>query len=292
MTQSTTTRAVSLCAAILFGMAAIPVNTARGEASAAKDAYIRGAHFSPDTASVDVYLTAFSGGTSTLWLSDVGYGDVSPYRHIAAGTYAVSMRPHGAPASQKPALTWTLNLKAGAAYTAAAIGMSAQIRGVVLSDKLTTPPAGSGLVRVIQASSRAGHVSIRAEPGPVLTHDIAFGSISGYKRVPSGRWTLEAQSSTRPSLSATQAVSVESASVESVVLLDTRGAGLTVHTLVDAAGTSHVPTGPVPAGGGGTAPRARAGLDGLISWAALGCAAVVVLLARVRSQTRRPSPRR
>jgi hypothetical protein len=37
-------------------------------------AFVRGAHFSPDTAGVDVYLTAFSGGTSTLWLSDVGYG--------------------------------------------------------------------------------------------------------------------------------------------------------------------------------------------------------------------------
>lgn len=292
MTRSTTARAVSLSAAMFLAMAAVPMLTARADAAAAKDAFIRGAHFSPDTASVDVYLTAFSGGTSTLWLSDVGYGDVSPYRDIAAGTYAVSMRPHGAPASQKPVLTWTLDLKAGAAYTAAAIGMSAQIRGVVLTDTLASPPTGSGLVRVIQASSQAGHVSIRAKGGPVLTPDLAFGSITGYKRVPSGRWTLDAQSSTRPSLSATQVLSVHSASINSVVLLDTRGGGLAVHTLLDAAGTTDVPTGPVPAGGGGTAPHTHSGFDGLISWAALGCAALLVLLATVRSHSRRLSLRR
>ena len=71
------------------------------------------ASFAPDTASVDVYLSAFSGGTATLWLSSVGYGDVSGYEPIAAGVYAVSMRPHGAAATTPAVLTWTVDLTAG-----------------------------------------------------------------------------------------------------------------------------------------------------------------------------------
>ena len=75
-----------------------------------------------DTAAVDVYLSAFSGGTSTLWLSSVSYGDVSHYSPINPGVYAVSMRPHGAAASTPAVLTWTVNIAAGSAYTAAAVG--------------------------------------------------------------------------------------------------------------------------------------------------------------------------
>lgn len=261
----------------LIGTAA--AGPASAAAPAAAGAFVRGAHFSPDTAGVDVYLTAFSGGTNTLWLSDVGYGDVSPYRQVTAGTYAVSMRPHGAPASQKPVLTWTLNLKAGSAYTAAAVGMSSQIRGVVVADTLVPPPAGSGLVRIIQASSQAGHVSVRATNGPVLTPDTAFGSTTSYVAVPSGRWTVTAQSSTKPGLSGTLHVALRSASITSVVLLDGRGGGLVLRTVLDAAGTANTPSGSVPAGGGGTAVRPNSDVDAALSWAAFGGAALVLLIA-------------
>ena len=82
--------AVFVTAAVAF---VTPISAANA-APVSSQAYVRGAHFSPDTGAVDVYLTAFSGGTSTLWLSSVTYGDVSNYEPIAAGVYAVSMRPH------------------------------------------------------------------------------------------------------------------------------------------------------------------------------------------------------
>ena len=72
-----------------FALAGVAVVAPGPAAAAPTQAYVRGAHFSPDTASVDVYLSAFSGGTSTLWLSSVSYGDVSGYAPIAPGTYAV-----------------------------------------------------------------------------------------------------------------------------------------------------------------------------------------------------------
>jgi Domain of unknown function (DUF4397) len=293
MNRARVTRYVSAIAAVLLGLIGTP---AAGQASAAAPtfagAFVRGAHFSPDTAAVDVYLTAFSGGTSTLWLSDVGYGDVSPYRQIAAGTYAVSMRPHGAPASQKPVLTWTINLKSGSAYTAAAIGMSAQIRGVVVADTLNPPPAGTGLVRIIQASSQAGHVAVRATGGPVLTPDAAFGSTTSYVAVPSGSWTLKAQSTTNPGLSGSLAVAVRTASIMSVVLLDAKGGGLVLRTVLDAAGAASVPEGGVPAGGGGTAARPHSHLDDALSWAAFGGAALVLLLGAHFGRRRHITPGR
>lgn len=285
MNRAKAIRSVSAVAALFLAVIGTPVVSQAG-AAAPPGAFVRGAHFSPDTAGVDVYLTAFSGGTSTLWLSDVGYGDVSPYRHIAAGAYAVSMRPHGAPASQKPVLTWTLNLKAGSAYTAAAVGMSSQIRGVVVADTLDPPPAGTGLVRIIQASSRAGHVSVRATGGPVLTPDTGFGSTTRYVAVPSGSWTLKAQSSTEPALSGTVDVAVRSASITSVVLLDARSGGVVLRTVLDAAGTANMPSGGVPAGGGGTAVRPRSDVDAAVSWAAFGGAALVLLIG-VRARRRR-----
>lgn len=272
----------------LFASSAAAGSTAAGAPAAptGNDAFVRAAHFSPDTAGVDVYLTAFSGGTSRLWLSDVGYGDVSAYQEFPPGSYAVSMRPHGALASTPPVLTWTVDLQPGGAYTAAAIGMSSQLHGVVVADTLNRPAPGTGLVRVIQASSRAGHVSVRAVPGPVLTTDTAFGSTTKYVAVPSGSWSVRAQSSTRPTLSGDAEVSIASATITSVVLLDGRNGALVIRTVLDAAGAARMPTGSVPAGGGGTAPRPTSSIDAVMSWSALGCAAIV-LLAALRPLRRR-----
>src|SRR6266516_5787893 len=99
-------RRILILAALAAGVVGIGPPAASA-APTAQNAMIRGAHLSPDTTNVDVYLTAFSGGTTTLWLSSVGYGDVSPYQWLKPGEYAVSMRPHGAAPSTPAALRWT-----------------------------------------------------------------------------------------------------------------------------------------------------------------------------------------
>jgi Domain of unknown function (DUF4397) len=250
-------------------------------------AYVRGAHFSPDTASVDVYLSAFSGGTSTLWLSSVSYGDVSSYAPIAAGVYAVSMRPHGASASSPAVLTWTVDLSAGSAYTAAAVGTNSQLRGIVLHDSTTAPAAHTGMVRVIQASSQAGHISVTAQNGPVVVSDIAYGAASDYVSVPAGSWNLVTQSTTQPSLSNQLSVTVASGTLSSVVVLDKAGGGIVVRNVVDSSGASTIPTGSVSAGGGGTAQPAHSDTSNyaLLSLAAFSGAALLALFG-VRGRRR------
>jgi Domain of unknown function (DUF4397) len=268
----------------VIGPAAVALAPSAG-AAAPGFAVVRGAHFSPNTPGVDVYLTSLAGGTSTLWLSSVGYGDVSPYNRLPAGLYAVSMRPHGAPASTPAALSWTLNAQADNAYTAAAVGMNAQLHGIVLHDELNPPAAGSGRVRVIQAASRAPEATIQAKNGPTVATDAAFASATPYSTVPAGTWPVTVTSST-PGLSANATVPVKSESVSSIVVLDAKGSGLDVRTVTDAAGATVAPNGAVPAGGGGTAsdPMAWLPMGGLVA-GTIGTALLVGFILARRGST-------
>ncbi len=280
-------RPVILGAVLAVAGAALLVPAPATAHTATRTAFVRAAHLSPDTAGVDVYLTAFRGGTHTLWLSDVGYGDISGYRRMQSGEYAVSMRPHGASASSKPVLTWTIDLRAGAAYTAAAVGDNAKLHGVILNDTLTQPGPGRGLVRIVQASSRAGTVSLSTESGSTLSRSTAFGATSRYVAIPAGRQTLEVRSATHPGMTSSVSTSIPSRSITSVILLDARKSGVVLHTTLDAAGAASTPAGPVPAGGGGTASeqsRPDSGpLYGVIAVTAAAMLAVGVLLVRRRA---------
>jgi uncharacterized protein DUF4397 len=278
--------ALTVCAAGAPSAAARPAAKA---ARAPAAAMIRGGHFSPDTPGVDVYLTAFQGKTTTLWLSGVGYGDVSGYRRITPGLYAVSMRPHGAKASTPAALSWTLDAQAGAAYTACAVGMNAQLRGIVLHDDLAPAQSGTARVRVIQAASRATHTDVVASGGPALGHDVAFATSTKYTSVPAGSYLLRATAVGHASVRTSARVSLAADTVHTVVVLDAKGGGITLRALDDASGATAMPAGAVPAGGGGAAVRPSADGNGL--WEVLaGLAAVLALglagaLGRRRSRT-------
>lgn len=284
-------KSATAIAATTIGLAGTVAITTPAHASTAGFAEVRAAHFSPTTPGVDVYLSAFSGGSSFQWLSGVRYGGVSPYRRLSAGLYTIAMRPHGAAKSSPPMLTWTLNAKSGAAYTVAGVGAGTSVRGVVIPDNLSTPPKGTGRVRVIQASSRAAVVTVTAVSGPVIARRARFATTTGYADVKAGTWALKVQSDESPSLKASGSVHVTSGGVTSVLLLDGKSAGITVRTLLDAAGTSTTPKGSVSTGGGGLADviggvRLGAGSDG---FGLFGTA--LLLFAAAGAVLRRPSRR-
>lgn len=261
MSDSTTSRlragARSVLAVLGVAAALTTSATALTTTSASADAttaVVRSAHFSPDTAGVDVYLAPFSGGGAvTLWVSDEKYGSISAYHRIAPGAYVVSMRPHGAPASTKPALSWTLNAKAGAAYTAAAVGRNAELRAVVLTDDLTAPAAGTGRVRVVQAASTAPSVSVEANGGVALAAKLPFGSTSDYTTVPTGRWDVRAVADSGASAAATSSLAVAPGSSSTLVVVDGGANTLAITSVQDSASAGTMPVGSVDAGGGGTA---------------------------------------
>ena len=77
-------------------------------------------------------------------------------------------------------------------------------------------------------------------------------------------------------MTASARLAVEAGSINSVLLLDAPGSGITLKSVLDAAGASVMPVGAVPAGGGGMAdvlaPRGhhRASLQFALVGAALG----------------------
>jgi hypothetical protein len=292
-------RAVRLLGAMALSAGATLVLSGPAQAGDT-DAVVRGAHFSPTTPGVDVYLGPFSGGSSRVWLNSVSYGAVSPYQRLAAGLYTVSMRPAGAAPSTTPVLTWTLNAQAGKAYTVAGVGAGASVRGIVIDDDLTTPPPGVGRVRVIQAASRAPLATVTATNGPVIASNAAFASTTPYATVPAGTWNLSAQSADASSpVSTTSSISVTAGVSTSLLILDAKTSGIELRTVLDSASSGSTPIGSVPAGGGGTAgrPYAFAGSSagwstaaGIGSVAALSAAALSVVLGVGVLRRRHRSP--
>lgn len=246
-------------------------------------ALVRGGHFSPDTPSVDVYLTGFAGGTTKLALSDVGYGDVSNYQSIPAGLYTVGMRPAGADPSTPVAISWTLDAKPGEAFTACAIGMHDALQGRVLTDDLSPATPEQARVRIIQAASKAPKVDVKAADGTVIGSAVPFGATTDYVATRAGAVPLTASASGNANVTASASATLMAGSNSTILLLDTPQGGIAMRTLRDGIPEAPPPAGPVEAGGGAMAradaahqmhgvAMTLAGLTALTTLALLGAA--------------------
>jgi Domain of unknown function (DUF4397) len=235
-------------------------------ASAATGTYLRLAHLSPDTPTVDVLVTSFSG--QTLRLDGVSYGNVSTYTEIAPGPYTLQMRPAGAPDSTPPVVSGTLDAVAGSAYTAAGLGPRDGLSVRVLTDDLARPGAGQSRIRVVQGAEQAGAVGIAWAGSPAFD-DVAFGTATGYVTVPAGPGSFAVTPATGPAVQVP--VRLDEGAIYSVILVQRDGA-LTARVTTDADGAGAVPTGGIETGLGGTA---GIGLPGVIA----GVAIIVLVLA-------------
>lgn len=225
-----------------------------GPATAADEAYLRAAHLSPDTPAVDVYVISAADPSVALTLEAVGYGDVSAYHRVPAGSYTIAMRPAGADPATPPVISLTVDAQPGTANTVAGVGKFATLGLKVLSDDLTLPPANQAKVRVIQAAASAPTLDIGTSGGAELGKGVAFASTTEYVNVDAGSWTLTAAvpDGTPQELP----ISLEAGSVYSVLVLDASTGGYTTRLLTDAAasgGSGPVPVTAADAGAGGTA---------------------------------------
>lgn len=249
----------TFAAALLALLAVVALGTATARPAAAAPAggsggWIRLAHLSPDTEAVDVTLTALSGKKRWLKLDDVGYGDVSAYRKVPAGSYIAAMTPAGT-GSSTPVISQAVTVKDDYAYTVAAVGKKADLKGTVLSDDLRAPKKGNAKIRLIQASTVAPSVTVTAVGGPVLARNAAFASSTGYAEVPQGIWTVKVTPTEGSAAAVSAKVTAMPGSVNTIVVLDGKDGAVTLKTIKDASGTTTMPkksTG-VATGGGGTA---------------------------------------
>jgi hypothetical protein len=264
-----------LGAALLLAAGLLALVAGPAAAAPTEDAYVRLAHLSPDTPQVDVYVDAVAAPEESLVVPGVGYGAVSPYRLLPAGSYVVSMRPAGAPASSPPVISLTVDARPGGAYTIAGVGRSAELGLSVLEDRLAVPAPERASVRVINASLTEPVVDCGREGAEPWARDVRFGTATGYAEVPLGTWNLAVTAEGRSA--GTLPVDLAANAVYTVVLVDSgSGVDATLHT--DSTGAGSVPVGAVDTGtaSGLSGPETAAGLGAL----AVAVAALAVAVAR------------
>jgi Domain of unknown function (DUF4397) len=268
--------------AMLLGAATLSLGTAAGTAAAASASsmssgtgWVRCAHLSPNTAPVDIYLYSFGDPKAMDVLRHVPYGEVGMYMKMPAGEYTAAIRKAGAPAGTVPVLSANLMVHAGHAYTVAVIGPANALRLQGLTDRLTTPH-GKSMVRVIQASLKEPHVTVRAGSA-TLASNLAFASVTPYGADKPGQWMLHAAGGSE---TWSGNVKLTAGTIHTLVVLDSPS-GLKVADLMDAAGSAMMPEGGVDTGLGGTAPGPAPSplpwLAGLASGLLLAAAAAIRL---------------
>lgn len=245
-------------------------------ASAATGTYLRLAHLSPDTPTIDVVVTSFTG--ETLRLDGVGYGDVSTYQEIEPGSYTLQMRLAGSPESTPPVVTGLLEAQEGAAYTAAGLGLRSDLAVRVLVDDLTPPGPGQSRVRVVQGAEQAGDVQV-GWAGALAFEDVPFGTATDYVTVAAGDAAFDVTPASGPATGLP--VRLDPGVVYSLVLVQADGQ-LTARLRSDAVGAAQPPAGGIDTGLGGSAPNGWAPRAAVLALAGL----VAVAGVRGRRQHR------
>jgi len=268
---------LTAAAAASLGLLASPAPRA---SASSEVGWVQLAHLSPNTPAVDVYLYSFGDASAQLVLYHVAYGTVSPFEQVAAGDYTVAMRLAGAPASSKPVLSTAVDVLAGHAYTVAGMGPESGLRLQIIPDRLTTP-AGKALVRVIQASLQQDSITVTAGSANLATN-LKFASVTGYRVVQPGTWTVQAVGTSE---SASSTITFAAGTIHTLVILDNPGS-LAIDDLLEAAGS--VPaTGAVQTGLGGMAPRPGPSLR---LWLILALSGLLTASAGVAMLARRRRP--
>ncbi|MGT2425215.1 DUF4397 domain-containing protein [Amnibacterium kyonggiense] len=250
--------------------------------------WVRVAHLSPDTTAMDVRLAQLSGDGRVVSIADVSYGSVSHYLTLAAGRYAVAMRPAGSAASSTPVVSSLVDVAPGSASTVAVFGTNAHLVTKVINDSLALPRTGDARVRIVQASTSASPVTVTASPDETIASDVDSATASAYADVAAGAWTLTA---TAGSKRTTTTIDLKAGQIVSVFVLDDAHGGLALRRVLDSASVGGVPSGYLATGGGYLAHRAEqqqqmtAGLaaGGLALLASAGLGAIVVRSRRARA---------
>ncbi|GAA2749581.1 DUF4397 domain-containing protein [Amnibacterium kyonggiense] len=249
--------------------------------------WVRVAHLSPDTKAMDVRLAQLSGDSSVFSIADLSYGSVSKYLTLAAGRYAVAMRPAGSAASSTPVVSSFVDVRAGSATTVAVFGRNADLMTRAISDSLELPKTGDARVRVVQASTSSTPVTVTASPSRTIVSDAASTTVSPYADVRAGSWTLTATSGSR---TATTAIDLRAGQIASVFVLDDANGGIALRRVLDSASVGGVPSGYLATGGGYLAHEAEQQrtlgaltAGGLALLAAAGLAGAAVRRRRARA---------
>lgn len=151
---------------------------------------LRAIHLSPDAPEVDIYFN----GSATPAVTDLAFNEGTAFLTVNAGTYDVAVAPANTTVGDAVLSVNDVDLGANTRYTAVAFAPVASIDALLLTDNLSTPPAGQIRVRAIHTASAVGQVDIwnipaAGAPTP-LYENVDFGVAGGYLTIPAGAYTL------------------------------------------------------------------------------------------------------
>jgi hypothetical protein len=168
----------------LFALLAL-FGTQLPSAAAQSPAFVRVIHASPFVGTADVFVDG------TLLLSSFAFGAVTDYAPLPPGPHKVQIALVGKGIGAA-ALSQTLAVSPGLAYTVAAIGAtpaSLSLEAFVDDNTLITP--GTAKVRVYNLSPDAGSFSVAAG-GKTLVSGVAYQQASSYVTAATGAYTFNA----------------------------------------------------------------------------------------------------
>ncbi len=166
----------------LFGISQASALTTQ----AASPSFVRIIHASPFVGTADVFVDG------SKLLSSFPFGQVTGYATIPPGPHKVQIALVGKGIGAS-ALTETLSVSPGVAYTIAAIGTQASNLSlqVFVDDNVISP--GMARFRTYELSPDAGSVSV-ASGGKMLVSGINYQNASNYLVVPAGAYTFDVSS--------------------------------------------------------------------------------------------------
>jgi len=156
-------------------------------ASASSPAFVRVIHASPFVGTADVFVDG------NKLLSSFAFGAVTDYVPLPAGPHKVQIALVGKGIGAA-ALTQTLSVTPGVAYTVAAIGATPTTLAlqVFVDSNLVTP--GTAKLRVYQLSPDAGSISV-VSSGNQLTQGLSYQQASQYFKLSAGSYNFNVTTS-------------------------------------------------------------------------------------------------
>jgi len=170
---------------LVFGLIALLAlfGTQVFAARAESPSFVRIIHASPFVGAADVFLDGSKLLTSFL------FGSVTDYAAVPAGPHKVQIALVGKGIAAS-AISETLSVSPGVAYTVAAIGTSATnlSLAVFVDNNIIAPHTAK--VRVYHLAPNAGPVNVTTG-GRTLWNGITYEEASGYVSIPAGSYTFD-----------------------------------------------------------------------------------------------------
>jgi Domain of unknown function (DUF4397) len=165
---------------------AVPFGLQGHSASAQSPSFVRVIHASPDVGTADVFVDG------SKLLSSFQFGAVTDYVSIPAGPHKVQIALVGKGIGAA-AISETLTVSPGQAYTVAAIGTKATGLSleVFIDNNLLSP--GTAKLRVYQLSPDGDNITVSTQGKTVLS-GISYQDASSYLALPPGTYTFNVTS--------------------------------------------------------------------------------------------------